>query len=75
MQKRVATGWRSLALLPLIAAAACTNPTPSPADNAAAGRAQVAGAEAANSTTSVNAVSDALGRRLDGMLSARQASR
>lgn len=59
-----------------LALAACTNTTPSASGNATTGATRVARVnEGSDSTKSVTAVSDALGRRLDDMLSTRQASR
>jgi hypothetical protein len=75
MQSHAVLGWRLLAVASLIAVAACTNASQS-ASNSAASTAGAGGAEAVTGNmNSVNAVSDALGRRLDGMLVARQASR
>jgi hypothetical protein len=80
MQSRIRTGYRImrsgglLLLLPmLMALAACTNPTPSAAASASSGAVRVAGDNTGNTEPhSVDAVSDALGQRLDGMLNARQ---
>jgi len=71
MQSRAAASSRLLALSSLIGVVACTNAPQSAANNAGL----TASTEVATSNmNSVNAVSDALGRRLDGMLIARQAS-
>jgi hypothetical protein len=57
---------------PLLLVAACAN-TMTTASNDAPGFTRVAGTSAGGSgTNSVAAVSDALGQRLDGMLSSRQ---
>ncbi len=80
MQSRIRSGYRIvrsgglLLVLPaLMALAACTNPTPPAATNASDGAVRVAGENAGNSGAhSVDAVSDALGQRLDGILSNRQ---
>jgi hypothetical protein len=60
-----------LALPALVALAACTNPTSTTSTNASAGVTRV-GDNGSGGTHSVNAVSDALGQRLDAMVSARQ---
>jgi hypothetical protein len=62
-----------LVLSALIALAACTNATPPATSNASNGAVRVAGDNSGSGGShSVTAVSDALGQRLDGMLSARQ---
>jgi len=69
MQAQTASGWTLLAAASLLVLAACGN-WPFASGNAAATR--VAGN---GGMDSVVAVSDALGQRLDSMLSARQVSR
>jgi hypothetical protein len=81
MQARTAAGgrmpqhWRLYLALPaLIALAACSNTTTPASTDASSGAVRVAGdGSGSGGAHSVNAVSDALGQRLDGMLSARQA--
>ena len=65
---------RFACLLPaVIALGACTNTTNSASANASAGAMRVAGdSPARNETRSVDAVSDALGQRLDAMVGSRQ---
>jgi len=71
MQARTAFGWRLLAVAALIASTGCSN-TVSTASNTPAGATGVAGdAMGGASDHSVTTVSDALGQRLDGMLSSR----
>ena len=73
MQARTAFGWRLLAVSALIASTGCANPV-STASNTPAGVTRVAGdATGGAKGHSVTAVSDALGQRLDGMLSSRSA--
>jgi hypothetical protein len=80
MRFHTATGCRTrrtgrnllLALPALVALAACTNPTSTTSTNASAGATRVGDNTGAGGTHSVNAVSDALGQRLDAMVSARQ---
>jgi hypothetical protein len=61
-------------LLPaMIALGACTNTTSPASTNASSGAVRVAGDSLArNETHSVDAVSDALGQRLDAMVGSRQ---
>jgi hypothetical protein len=61
-------------LLPaVIALGACTNTTSPASTNASSGAMRVAGDSAAGDRShSVNAVSDALGQRLDAMVGSRQ---
>jgi hypothetical protein len=70
MQAQTASGWTLLAVASLLVLAACSNSPSSASGNAVATR--VAGN---GGMDSVAAVSDALGQRLDTMLSARQGSR
>ena len=71
---RLQAGRLLIALPALIALAACSGATPPPTANASGSAVQVAGGNSGNgSAHSVNAVSDALGQRLDGMLSTRPA--
>lgn len=63
------SGASMLGLLVLLALAACTNPTNSASSDPSSGLPPVASADNGNS---VSKVSEALGQRLDGMLSGRQ---
>jgi len=71
MQARTAFGWRLLAASALVALAGCTNTTAT-SGNAPTVTARVA-ADPAGSRQSVSEVSEALGQRLDSMVSPRQA--
>ena len=76
MKVSMASGCALSIVSSLLVLTACTNATPPASGNAASGATQVARMNGgSDNTNSVNAVSDALGRRLDDMLSARQASR
>ena len=71
MQAQTASGWTLVVVASLLALAACTNSSTSASGNAAVSATRMAGSSGQDS---VAAVSDALGQRLDNMLSARQAS-
>ena len=76
MRTRIDGGWRWVTVASLCAMAACTNVTTTGSSAGPGGGAHVTDVSAVhNDTASVSAVSDALGQRLDGMLSTRQAGR
>jgi hypothetical protein len=71
MQSTCLSGWALLAVSATVALAACTNPQNAAANDPSARAPRIATA-ASPGGHSVNDVSDALGQRLDAMLSARQ---
>lgn len=73
MQARTTFGWKLLATSALVALAGCTNTTTT-AGNTPTVTARTAG-DPAGGRQSISEVSEALGQRLDGMVSARQTGR
>jgi hypothetical protein len=71
MHTRTEFGWRLLAISALVALVGCSN-TAATSSNATAGTRVAGNTTGGGNTHSVNAVSDALGQRLDGMLNTRQ---
>lgn len=71
MQFRNQAGWALLAVSALVALAACTNTTNTGANDPSGGT-RVANTTNDSNAHSVGTVSDALGQRLDNMLSSHQ---